>query len=188
MTPRTTPKRRNAPQTKAKILAAAQQAFAEHGYSQCGIRDIAAIADVSSTLLLRYYGSKAALFEAALIAAMPMADLLIEGQREHFGETLAALFMDTRLEIRPPAIIALSIGDAEARAIATRVTESHIIAPLAKWLGAPDAEVRALEIVMMSMSFVQFSRQLPLIPARRGAGRKLARWFAETVQAIVDPS
>lgn len=188
MSTRTPPKRRNAPQTKAKILAAAQQAFAEHGYSQCGIRDIAAIADVSSTLLLRYYGSKAALFEAALIAAMPMAGLLADSPRERFGETLAELFMDADLDIRPPAIIALSIGDAEARAIATRVTQSHIIAPLAKWLAPPDAEVRALEIVMMSMSFVQFSRQLPLIPSRRGAGRKLARWFADTVQAIVDAS
>jgi len=58
------PKRRNAPKTKAKILAASQEAFAELGYSQAGIRDIAAIAGVSSTLLLRYFGSKPALFRS----------------------------------------------------------------------------------------------------------------------------
>src|SRR3546814_8586971 len=51
MKSRTPPKRRNAIQTKAKILAAAQQAFSETGYSQSGIRDIAATAYVSSTLL-----------------------------------------------------------------------------------------------------------------------------------------
>ncbi|NGY03965.1 TetR/AcrR family transcriptional regulator [Solimonas terrae] len=187
MSTRTTPKRRNAPQTKAKILAAAQQAFAEHGYSQSGIRDIAAIADVSSTMLLRYYGSKAALFEAALIAAMPLDALLVDTPRAQFGASLARLFLNTALDIRPPSIIALALGDPEARAIATRVTESHIIAPLARWLGPPDAEVRALEIVMLSMSFVQFSRQLPLVPKRRGADRKLADWFADSVQAIVEP-
>jgi AcrR family transcriptional regulator len=187
MNTRTTPKRRNAPQTKAKILAAAQRAFAEHGYSQSGIRDIAAIADVSSTLLLRYYGSKAALFEAALIAAMPLAELLADTPRERFGETLAALFMNAGIDIQPPSIIALAIGDAEARAIATRVIDERIIAPLAKWLGPPDGQVRALQIVMLAMSFVQFSRQLPLIPQRRGAGRKLAQWFAASVQGIVEP-
>src|SRR3546814_3398015 len=53
MKSRTPPKRRNAIQTKAKILAAAQQAFSETGYSQSGIRDIAAIADVSSTQIGR---------------------------------------------------------------------------------------------------------------------------------------
>lgn len=182
----TTPKRRNAAQTKAKILAAAQQAFSERGYSQAGIRDIATIADVSSTLLLRYYGSKAALFEAALIEAMPLADLLADTRRERFGEVLAGLFMNIDLDIKPPSIIVLSTGDADARSIATRVTEERIIAPLAKWLGPPDAQARALEVVMLSMGFVLFSRQLPLIPQRRGAARELARWLATTIQAIVD--
>ena len=186
MNTRPTPKRRNAPQTKAKILAAAQRAFAERGYSQSGIRDIAAIADVSSTLLLRYYGSKAALFEAALTAAMPLSELLADTPRERFGETLASVFMNTGIDIQPPSIIALALGDAEARAIATRVIEERILAPLAKWLGPPDAQVRALQIVMLAMSFVQFSRQLPLVPKGRGAGRRLAQWFAESVQVIVD--
>ena len=186
MKTRTTPKRRNAPQTKARILAAAQQAFSEQGYSQSGIRDIAAIADVSSTMLLRYYGTKAALFEAALIAAMPIGELLAATERGKFGETLAAQFLNAAVDIKPPSIIALATGDAEARDVATRVIEERIITPMAKWLGAPDAQVRALEIVMLAMSFVQFSRQFPLIPKRRGADRKLAQWFASSVQAIVD--
>src|SRR3546814_3955666 len=121
MKSRTPPKRRNAIQTKAKILAAAQQAFSETGYSQSGIRDIAAIADVSSTLLLRYYGSKTALFEAALIEAMPIADLLATPELSRFGEVLARAFLDTRLDIKPPSIIVL-IGRARVR---TPVTHAH---------------------------------------------------------------
>src|SRR3546814_5922181 len=73
-------------------------AFSETGYSQSGIRDIAAIADVSSTLLLRYYGSKTALLEAALIEAMPIGDLLATTERSQFGEVLARAFLDTRLD------------------------------------------------------------------------------------------
>lgn len=182
------PKTRNAGRTKAAILAAAQQAFSELGYSQTGIRDIAAIADVSSTLLLRYYGTKAALFEAALIDAMPLAPLLSTTKRELMGQHLSHLFLDARLQIKPPSIVVLSAGDAEAREIATRVLQANIIAPLAKWLGPPDAEVRALQIVTLAMGFVLFTQQIPLMPARRGADRKMALWLAESVQAVVDRS
>lgn len=180
------PKPRNAEKTKAAILAAAQQAFAEIGYSQAGIRDIAAIADVSSTLLLRYYGTKAALFEAALIEAMPLTPLLTTTKREAIGQHLSHLFIDTRLAIKPPSIIALATGDAEAREIATRVMQARILTPLARWLGAPDAEARALQIVTLAMGFVLFTQQFPLMPERKGADRKMASWLAASIQAVVD--
>lgn len=182
--PAAPPKRRNAPQTKARILAAAQQAFAEIGYAQAGIRDIAAIAGISSTLLPRYYGSKAGLFEAALVDAMRMDEVLGQG-REGLGERLAAVFLDRNLDIKPPSMVTLSTGDSEAREIATRVMEEQVLKPLAKWLGPPDGRVRALEILLLSMGFVLFTRQFPLLPGR-GADKLLAAWFAQTVQAIVD--
>jgi AcrR family transcriptional regulator len=185
--PKKQPKRRNAPQTKGNILAAAQQAFAEHGYAQTGIRDIAALADISSPLLLRYFGSKAGLFEAALIDAMRV-EALFGAERAKFGEHLTSLFMDDKLDIKAPSIIALSTGHADARDIAARATEQHVIEPLAKWLGAPDAHARATQIVMTAMGFVLCSRQFPLMPVRRGIDKKVARWFAQTIQAIVDQS
>ena len=61
------PKRRNASRTRARILDAAYNAFAAHGYSQTGIREIAEQADVASSLILRYFGNKISLFEHALI-------------------------------------------------------------------------------------------------------------------------
>ncbi len=183
----TKPKRRDAPKTKAKILAAAQKVFSERGYSQVGIRDIAAVAGVSSTLLLRYFGSKMGLFEAALVDAMHVEVLLQEG-KDGFGELLTKLFLDVNQDIKPPSIVALSIGDAEAVAMTTRVTEKHVLVPLAKWLGPPDARVRALEIVLLAMGFVLYTRQIPLMSATKGADKKMAAWFAQTVQAIVDQS
>jgi AcrR family transcriptional regulator len=181
------PKRRNAPQTKAKILAAAQQAFAEHGYAQAGIRDIAALAGISSPLLLRYFGSKSGLFEAALVEAMRV-ETLFEERRDRFGEHLIGLFMDAAVDIKAPSILALSTGHADARDIATRVTGRHVIEPLAKWLGPPDAHARALEIVMLAMGFVICTRLYPFVPARKGVDKKLVEWFAQTLQAIVDQS
>lgn len=180
-------KQRNATATKARILRAAQTAFSHQGYAKAGIRDIADIAGVSSTLLLRYYGSKAGLFEAALIDAVPINDLLTT-DKARFGELLASFFIDEKLDITPPAILALSTGHPESQAIAARVSQQYLLAPLAKWLGAPDAGVRALEIFMLATSFVLYTRQVPLAPAGAAARKKLARWLAQSIQAIVDQS
>lgn len=181
------PKRRNAERSRAKILAAAQHLFAEKGYPQTGIRDIGAAADVSSTLLLRYFGSKAGLFEAALREAMPVGAVLAEG-RDKIGERLAAVFLDRRIEIMPPSIVTLSTGDADAREIATRVLKEEVVAPLARWLGPPNAQARAVEILLLAMGFVLFTRQFPLIAPHSAQERRIASWLADTLQRIVDTS
>lgn len=178
-------RQRDAPRTKAKILAAAQQAFAELGYARAGIREIAAIADVSSTLLLRYYGSKAGLFEAALIDAVSPGELFA-APRGRFGAHVAAMLSRTELDIKPPPMIAMAVGDAEAREIATRVALKHAVEPLAKWLGGADAKGRAIRITTLAVGFVMFTRQIPLGGAR--IDKKHAAWLADSLQALVDQS
>lgn len=187
MTDRATaaPHKRDAQATKARILQAAQRAFSETGYSHTGIRDIARRAGASSTLLLRYFGSKSALFEAALTAAVPIAPVIAH-PRAQFGRALAASLLDPDNEIRPPLMIALAAGDPEAAAIAARVMETQSIAPLAAWLGPPDPRARALEIAMLATGLVSYLRQLPLQPASADEHRHIADWFARAVQAIVD--
>jgi hypothetical protein len=39
---------------------------------------------------------------------------------------------------------------------------------------------------MLAMGFVLFTRQFPLVRAGKGVDKKLAKWFAQTLQAIVD--
>lgn len=187
MTKPAAPRRRNAEKTKADILDAAQRVFAEQGYPQAGIRDIGEMAGVSSTLLLRYYGSKAGLFEAALKASMPLGAVL-EQDRSRLGDKLAALFLDRDIDIKPPSIVVLSTGDPEAREISTRILQEEIIAPLARWLGPPDAQARALEILILAMGFVLFTRQLPLISASKAQEKKVAAWLADSLQRIIDRS
>jgi AcrR family transcriptional regulator len=181
------PKPRNAPKTKAQILAAAQDVFAEIGYAQAGIRDIAARAGVTAPMLLRYFGSKIGLFEAALTENMQVENLF-SVERAQFGAHLASLLVDSTRDFKSPSIVALSSGDADARDIATQATNRHVVEPLAKWLGPPDARSRALQIVMVGMGFVLYTRQFPLLSVGNGADRKTAQWLAQTVQAIVDQS
>jgi AcrR family transcriptional regulator len=179
------PRKRDAQATRARILDAAQRAFSETGYSHTGIRDIAARAGTSSTLLLRYFGSKAGLFEAALTAAVPISTV-ISHPRDRLGRALAESLLDPANEIRPPLMIALASGDAESAAIAARVTEEHVIAPMAEWLGPPDSRVRALEIAMLATGLVSYLRQLPLRETSQAEQERIVDWFADAVQAIVD--
>ena len=41
---------------------------------------------------------------------------------------------------------------------------------------------------MLAMGFVLCTRQFPLMPARKGIDKKMARWLAQSIQAIVDQS
>ena len=181
------PRRRNAPQTKARILAAAQEAFSRSGYSQSGIRDIADMVGVSSTILLRYFGSKAGLFEAALLDLMHL-DMMIPDDRSRFGRQVADLLVHPKLNISPHAMIALSTGDPDAREIAIRVLQARALAPIAEWLGPPDADARALQVIALCTSFVLYTHQLTVIPTHNGADPTMVEWLARSLQAVADKS
>ncbi|WP_280421119.1 TetR/AcrR family transcriptional regulator [Nocardia carnea] len=59
-------RRRDSAVTRAAILAAAQELFAERGYERATVRDIATRAGVNQALLFRYFGNKDELFRATM--------------------------------------------------------------------------------------------------------------------------
>ncbi|MCZ4123823.1 TetR/AcrR family transcriptional regulator [Streptomyces sp. H39-S7] len=68
-------KPRRSDQTKSAILAAARDRFAGHGYERTTIRAVAADADIDPSMVMRYFGSKEGLFEAALAIDLHLPDL-----------------------------------------------------------------------------------------------------------------
>lgn len=180
-------KRRNPATTKAKILAAAQQAFAERGYAQTGLRDIAKLADVSSALPVTYFGTKAGLFEAALESALNMTfttDKTGETRR-NFGSDFMQTVSDRDKPMNIPAMIALSIGSDEATSVTSQFAKDHIIKPIAKWLGPPRARERAYLIMMISTGFAIFNRHVMVDESSAGSSA-VATWLENTIQSIVD--
>lgn len=61
-------RRRTRDDVNERIREAARQLFAERGYAATTTREIARLADVSETLLFRYYGEKATLFAEVVTA------------------------------------------------------------------------------------------------------------------------
>ena len=61
--------------TRAAILEAARELFATEGYERATVRDIAAKAAIDPALVIRYFGSKEALFVRAADIELRMPDL-----------------------------------------------------------------------------------------------------------------
>ena len=79
--------------TREAILHAARQQFAAHGYERATIRSIARAAGIDPSMVMRYYGSKAGLFEAASAIQLHMPDLRgIAPDRS--GEVMASHFVE----------------------------------------------------------------------------------------------
>lgn len=178
----TEPRRRNAVETKARIICAAQQLFAAKGFAQAQLREIAALAGIAVSLIPQHFGSKAELFEVALIEAM-RTNRALDAPVTALGRAMIDYVMGEN-DNQLPAMVILSIGDPVSQDITSRVLREQIIPQLAQRLGGPDARERAVEITMLATGFLVYTRQLPVGDVAERTKRK----FASILQAIVDES
>lgn len=180
------PKKRNAEATRARILAAAKKAFATTGYSHTGIREIASQAGTSSTLVLRYYGSKIGLFESALRDAMRTAEA-IEPSLTEFAASLAGMLRQNPAATDPMLMIAMASGEREAAELAARVFTELTILPIGETLGGPDGKERALQMSILAIGFVFFMKHLPLTVFGEQETERICDWFTRSVLDVVEP-
>ena len=185
MQPTVPPRRRNALETRARILASAQRVFSAHGYTNSGIRDIAEPIGLSSTILLYYFKTKAGLFESALREALDVGRLL-PTEKSKLGRGIADLLTSPSLNINPHAMIAMAAADEQARDIAARVLKEDVFAPVAALLGPPDAEARAIEIMALCTGVVVYTRQFALNPSRTDVEAHISDWLAKQIQDVID--
>src|SRR3954469_21081878 len=78
--------------TRATILAAARERFAADGYEKATIRAIARDAKIDPSMVMRYYGNKAALFAEAVAIDPGLPGLPLE-PRDAIGRTLVRHFL-----------------------------------------------------------------------------------------------
>jgi len=86
--------------TRRAILDAARAAFAARGFEQATIRAVAADAGVDPSMVMRYFGSKAGLFTAAVTMDLHIPDLRTTAPEDR-GELLVRVFV-SRWE-QPPS-------------------------------------------------------------------------------------
>jgi len=145
---------------RAAILEAALAAFAERGYARATMRDIAQRAGITHGLVQRHFGSKEALFLAAVPAAKHW-DNLIGGDRAGLPARIARMFvsrMEEAAGLDPlMALIRSAASDVDAAkrlyvAMQARGTELY-----QDILGHPDGALR-LQTLFSLLIGVTFSR------------------------------
>lgn len=166
---------RSAAATRESILCAARRQFSRESYENVGLRGIAGEVGVDAALVIRYFGSKEALFrellsggkeaspwEGRTIGELPavLASLVMDGGPGPDGEDI---HLDRLL------IILRSASSVQASAIVYDAIDDFIIEPLTGLLGDEDAQLKAclaLSVLMGSSIVRQIMRSRPICDAK----------------------
>lgn len=172
---------RKADGTKAVILAAARERFAESGYEATTIRAIAADAAIDPSMVMRYFGSKEQLFAAAAEFDLRFPDLS-DVDHADLGATMVSHFLD-RWEGDEALVMLLRSATTNADA-AQRMTDifARQLMPAMVAFAADDAPRRAglIATQILGMALCRFVLRLPPIVAMDRA--ELIGWLGPTVQ------
>jgi len=136
--------------TREAILDAARRAFAEHGYQHATIRGVADLAGVDPALVHHYFGTKQALFVAAVqLPVNPVSQLMavLAEDPGQAGERMVELFLsiwDHAADQSPLlALVRSAVGDEHAAAMLREFITEEVLGQIAHRLGSPDAQLRA---------------------------------------------
>ena len=145
-----TGRRPGASGTREAILDAARRAFAELGYQQATVRGVAELAGVDPALVHHYFGTKQALFVAAVqLPVNPVEQLaaVLADDPEQAGQRLVEVFLSIwdHAADRSPllAIVRSAVGDEHAAAMLREFITEEVLGQIAHRLGSPDARLRA---------------------------------------------
>ncbi|WKD34353.1 TetR family transcriptional regulator [Streptomyces xanthophaeus] len=159
--------RRTSDLTKTAILRAARERFAAQGYERTTIRAVAADAEIDPSMVMRYFGSKEQLFDAALAVDLRLPDLGAVPP----GELPAALvrhFVD-RWEGDPAddALLVLlrsAVTNEQAAARMREVFAAQVAPALAAAVG-PERAAAAAGLVSAQLLGLALTRYLLRLPA-----------------------
>ena len=177
--------RRSSAETKAVILAAAKERFAQSGFERATIRAIAADADIDPSMVMRYFGSKDQLFAAAADFDLQIPDL--SGvERQNVGAQLVDYFME-RWE-RDEALIVLLRSSTSNADAAQRMREifADQLLPVVSHLNPTGAARRASLIAsqMLGLALCRYVLRLP--PIVEMSHDEVVSWLGPTIQRYLE--
>jgi AcrR family transcriptional regulator len=172
---------RKADQTKAVILAAARERFAETGYEGTTIRGVAAAANIDPSMVMRYFGNKDLLFAAAAEFDLQFPDLS-EVDPDGLGRALVSHFL-SRWEDDGALVVLLrsSTTNAEAAQRMTDIFAAQLLPAIGKFV--PDDAPRRAGLIatqVLGMALCRFVLRLPPVVAL--TRDELVEWLGPTLQ------
>ena len=177
--------RRSSAETKAVILAAAREKFAESGFERATIRAIAADANIDPSMVMRYFGSKDQLFAAAADFDLQIPDLA-GVDRADVGARIVDYFME-RWE-RDEALVVLlrsSTSNADAAQRMRQIFAGQL-APAIAGINPVQPERRAglVATQMLGLALCRYVLRLP--PVLEMSHDEVVSWLGPTVQRYIE--
>ncbi|MGZ3275527.1 MAG: TetR/AcrR family transcriptional regulator [Caulobacteraceae bacterium] len=184
--------RRKADEIRASLIEAAGSLFAAHGYDGVSVRDIAAAAGVQASVIIRYFGSKEALFRQVLTTSQP--EPFEPAILPRLPQLLAQALIDPppvesfRRRSQVHQIAIRSLGSPEARDMIAEDLGERYIEALARILPGEDGLARAGLLVSFMMG-VRMMREILKTPALDESQRARLRPLVEgLLSQLVQPA
>jgi AcrR family transcriptional regulator len=182
------PGRRPGPtETRAAILDAARELFAEKGYDGASIRAIARKAEVDPALVHHFFGGKEAVFVQAMQLPINPAELLprlAETPDDRLGETLAGIFFEIWDDpVRRAPIIALvrsAMTNEQAAVMFREFMTAALLRRVAELRGIPLLRIQAAVAQMIGVVLLRYVIQVE--PVASADERELRELLAPTLQ------
>jgi AcrR family transcriptional regulator len=170
--------------TRAAILAAARELFAAHGYERTTVRDIAALASIDAAMVMRYFGSKDALFARAADFDLRLPTL-VDVPPSEIGATLIrhAVELWEGGNGRSGLVILLrsAASNEDAAAKVRDVFASQVMPALAR-TGGREAGRRAGLIASQILGLALCRYVLRIPPVAEMSADDIVRWVGPTIQ------
>lgn len=159
--PRSTPK---SLRTRKSIEDAARTLFARDGYDGTTVRDIAARAAIDPAMVIRYFGSKDALFARVAEPQLGLPDLR-QVDRAAIGETLVRHFLDQwEGEQGGLPVLLRSAASNEDAAARLRDMFARQVAPLIAPAGSASSAPRRAGLVATQLLGLALTRYVLKLP------------------------
>ncbi|MFF1724800.1 TetR/AcrR family transcriptional regulator [Streptomyces sviceus] len=182
---------RRSDRTKAAILRAARERFAAQGYERTTIRAVASDAGIDPSMVMRYFGNKAQLFDATLAIDLRLPDLT-GVPADELAQVLVRHFLN-RWEGDPAddALLVLmrsAVTNDQAAARMREIFAAQVAPALAAALG-PELAARRAGLVSAQLLGLGLSRYLLRLPAVTTlTPDEIEAGLAPAIQAILDPN
>lgn len=153
--------------SRSAILAAAQRRFATDGYERTTIRAIATDAGIDPSMIIRYFGSKASLYDAASDIQLAAVDI-DEGSQlpARYVESLLARWEEGE-NAAEAALLRTAPTHPDAAARVEAIFKEQIVpACRAAFPDDPDIEQRAALLLTQTLGLVYCRYLLDLEPVR----------------------
>jgi AcrR family transcriptional regulator len=190
---RRTGRRPGSPDTREAILAAARLAFAERGFDNATVRQIATAAEVDPALVHHYFGTKERLFLATVQVPIDPRDLIpavVAGGKENVGENLLRTFIgvwDSPAGTAGAALIRSAMGSEWTARMLREFLTTQILRRVIKQLDLDPAEapLRASLVASQIAGLAMMRYIIKLEPLASAPGETIVTMIGPTVQRYI---